>query len=258
MKKWFKYAALAVAVIGTSTVFGNGAAPSRDLSGINVVLVHGAWADGSSWSKVIPILEARGLHVVSVQIPLSSLEDDVAATKRVLQQQKGPVILVGHSWGGAVITQSGSGENVKALVYVAAFALQKGQSVNDLQKGAPPAPWANSLLIDGGGYTTLDTSAFLTYFAPDVPRWEGEVLAAAQVPWFSGSLDEKMSVTAWQGKPSWYVVTGQDHIIPAQAQEAMALGIHAHVVHVNSSHVAMLSHPFEVADTIIEAAKATN
>jgi len=255
MKNWLKKAALAVAVAGSGMAFGNDEVSVRDLSGKNVVLVHGAWADGSSWSRVIPILEARGLHVVSVQIPLTSLEDDLAATRRVLLQQKGPVILVGHSWGGAVITEAGAAANVKALVYVAAFAPDKGQSVNDLQKGAPPAPWMSSLQVDSGGYTTLATDAFIANFAPDLPRGEARILAATQVPWYSGSLDEKIVVAAWRTKPSWFVITGQDHIIPTQAQDAMALGIHAHAVHVNSSHVVMLSHPQEVAETIVEAAR---
>src|SRR5438128_8689432 len=154
----------------------------RDLSGSTVVLVHGAFADGSSWSKVIPLLESRGLHVVAIQNPLSSLADDAAAAKRAIDQQIGPVILVGHSWGGAVITQAGSDPKVKALVYVAAFAPDEGQSINSMTKPFPPAPWTAKLNVDSGGFLTLPEEAMISDFAQDLPRAGAKVVAATQGP----------------------------------------------------------------------------
>jgi pimeloyl-ACP methyl ester carboxylesterase len=217
------------------------AAPSDDLKGKNVVLVHGAFADGSSWNKVIPLLEAKGLHVVAVQNPLNSLDGDVAATRRVIEQQNGPVILVGHSWAGAVITQAGNDDKVKALVYVAAFAPQKDQSINDILKGKPAPEWASALQKDSAGYLTLA---------------QARLVAATQGPLFAGCFDDKVTQPAWQSKPSWFVVTEKDRMIPAQLQDAMAQQIGATEVKVDSSHVAMLSKPTEVAAAIIDAARA--
>src|ERR1700761_4176565 len=157
-----------------------------DLAGKNVVLVHGAFADGSSWEKVIPLLEARGLHVVAVQNPLSSLADEAAATKRAIDAQNGPVVLVGHSWGGAVISQAGNDDKVKALVYVAAFAPQKDQSINDILKGKPAPEWASALQKDSAGYLTLSTDAIIHDFAQDLPIAQARLVAATQGPWFAG------------------------------------------------------------------------
>ncbi|WP_144160305.1 alpha/beta fold hydrolase [Paraburkholderia sp. BCC1885] len=234
------------------------AAPSDDLKGKNVVLVHGAFADGSSWNKVIPLLEAKGLHVVAVQNPLNSLDGDVAATRRVIEQQNGPVILVGHSWAGAVITQAGNDDKVKALVYVAAFALQKDQSINDLLKGKPAPEWAASLQKDSAGYLTLSTDAVIHDFAQDLPVAQARLVAATQGPLFAGCFDDKVTQPAWQNKPSWFVVTQKDRMIPPQLQEAMAQQIGATEVKVDSSHVAMLSKPTEVAAAIIAAARAAH
>ncbi|MFP4905645.1 alpha/beta fold hydrolase, partial [Paraburkholderia sp. BR14261] len=154
------------------------AAPPQDLKGTNVVLVHGAFADGSSWNRVIPLLEARGLHVVAVQNPLSSLADDAAATKRVIEQQKGPVVLVGHSWAGVVISEAGNDEKVKSLVYVAAFAPDNGQSIADITQGQPDAPWASELRKDSAGYLTLSDKAIREDFAPDLPPAQQRIVAA--------------------------------------------------------------------------------
>jgi pimeloyl-ACP methyl ester carboxylesterase len=231
------------------------AAPDQDLKGKNVVLVHGAFADGSSWNKVIPLLEARGLHVVSVQNPLSSLADDAAATKRVIDQQSGPVVLVGHSWGGVVITQAGNDDKVKALVYVAAFAPDNGQSINDMLKGLPAPAWAGALRKDSAGFLTLSSDAILNDFAQDLPPAEARLVAATQGPWFAGCTDDKVSNAAWHTKPSWFVVTGQDRMIDPRLQQAMASRIGATAVSVEASHVVMLSQPAVVADAIIAAAK---
>lgn len=231
------------------------AAPPLDMKDTNVVLVHGAFADGSSWSRVIPLLEARGLHVVSVQIPLSSLADDSAATRRVIDQLTGPVVLVGHSWGGFVITQAGSDDKVKALVYVAALVADTGVSANDLAKGKPAPAWAGEVKKDSANFLTLSANAIMKDFAQDLPRTQARVLAATQKPWFAGALDEKVDTAAWHTKPSWFVVADHDRMIDPRAEEAMATQIGATTIHVDSSHVAMLSQPKAIAAAIIAAAR---
>jgi pimeloyl-ACP methyl ester carboxylesterase len=241
---------------GLFTLQASRAAPPQDLKGKNVVLVHGAFADGSSWDKVIPLLEARGLHVVAVQNPLSSLADDVSATKRVIDQQKGPVILVGHSWGGVVVSEAGNDDKVKSLVYVAAFAPDSGQSIADMTKGAPPPVWASELRKDAAGYLTLSTKAVLEDFAQDSPLPETRLIAATQGPWASGCLDEKVTKAAWHDKPSYFVITGKDRMIDPSLQQTMAKTIDAKVTRVNASHVAMVSQPQAVADAIIAASRA--
>ncbi|WP_322013462.1 alpha/beta hydrolase [Paraburkholderia sp. J12] len=251
LKKSIASAVLAGSALALPTAH---AAPPEDLKGTSVVLVHGAFADGSSWNKVIPLLEARGLHVVSVQNPLSSLADDAAATKRAIDAQSGPVVLVGHSWGGVVITQTGDDDKVKALVYVAALAPDAGASVNDMMKGKPAPAWASELHKDSGNYLTLSTNAVIHDFAQDLPPAQARTMAATQGPWFAGALDDKVSVAAWHTKPSWYVVADQDRMIDPHAEAAMAEAIGATTSHVDASHVVMVSHPKAVADAIIAAA----
>jgi pimeloyl-ACP methyl ester carboxylesterase len=241
--------------LGAFTPASAASAPD-DLKGKNVVLVHGAFADGSSWDKVIPILQAKGLHVVAVQNSLKSLDDDAAATKRVIEQQNGPVILVGHSWAGAVITQAGNDDKVKALVYVAAFAPDKDQSINDILKGKPAPSWASALQKDSAGYLTLSTDAIIHDFAQDLPVAQARLVTATQGPWFAGCTDDKVTEAAWHNKPSWWVLTEKDHMIPAPLQAAMAQQIGATVVKVDASHVAMLSKPADVAAAIIAAARS--
>jgi pimeloyl-ACP methyl ester carboxylesterase len=219
-----------------------------------VVLVHGAFADGSSWRKVIPLLEAKGLRVVAVQNPLSSLASDVDAAKRVIDAQPGPVILVGHSWAGVVISQAGVNDKVKALVYVAAFAPPKGVSINDLGKGQPPAPWLAELQPDSAGYLRLSDSAVAKYFAQDLSAEDIRITAATQGPAFSGIFDEKITEAAYETKPSWYVVAKHDGMIAPDAQRAMASAIKAKTTEVDASHVVMLSRPEDVAAVILDAA----
>ncbi|OLL28038.1 hypothetical protein BTH42_29100 [Burkholderia sp. SRS-W-2-2016] len=234
------------------------AAPSDDLTGKNVVLVHGAFADGSSWDKVIPLLEARGLHVVAVQNPLSSLADDVAATRRVIEQQHGPVILVGHSWGGVVVSEAGNDEKVKSLVYVAAFAPDNGQSIADITKGKPAPVWASQLQKDSAGYLTLSTQAILDDFAQDLPTPQKRLIAATQEPWAASCIDDKVTKAAWHDKPSYFVVSGRDRMIDPALQLDMAKNIDAKVTRVDTSHVAMLSQPQAVANAIIAASQAAH
>jgi pimeloyl-ACP methyl ester carboxylesterase len=221
-----------------------------------VVLVHGAFADGSSWNKVIPILQARGLEVIAVQNPLTSLADDVAATRRAMESAKGPVVLVGHSWGGAVITQAGADEKVKALVYVAAFAPDVGKSINDILKQGPAPAWGVSLRRDSAGFLTLPADIIASEFAQDLSASEAKLVAATQGPWAERCPADAVSVASWQRKPSWYVLATEDHMIDPTTQTRMAQHIRAKVVRVNASHVPMLSRPEEVAAVIAEAAEA--
>ncbi|MBN3856204.1 alpha/beta hydrolase [Paraburkholderia sp. Ac-20340] len=230
-------------------------ASSAGLQGKNVVLVHGAFADGSSWDKVIALLQARGLHVVAVQNPLDSLAGDVAATKRVIDAQQGPVVLVGHSWAGVVVSEAGNDDKVKALVYVAAFAPDNGQSISDITKGLPPPVWADQLKKDSAGYLTLSTQGVIDDFAQDLPLAQRKLIAATQAPWFAGCIDEKVTQAAWHDKPSFFVIPQQDRMIDPQLQARMAAHIGAQVTKVNASHVALVSQPQAVADAIIEAAR---
>jgi pimeloyl-ACP methyl ester carboxylesterase len=174
----------------------------------------------------------------------------------VIEQQNGPVILVGHSWAGAVITQAGNVDKVKALVYVAAFAPDKDQSINDILKGKPAPSWASALQKDSAGYLTLSTDAIIHDFAQDLPVAQARLVAATQGPWFAGCSDDKVSDAAWHNKPSWWVLTEKDRMIPAPLQAAMAQQIGATVVKVDASHVAMLSKPADVAAAIIAAARS--
>jgi pimeloyl-ACP methyl ester carboxylesterase len=219
-----------------------------------VILVHGAFADGSSWDNVIPLLQAKGLHVVAVQNPLTSLADDVAAVKRVIDGQKGPVVLVGHSWAGTVITEAGASAKVAALVYVAAFAPDVGESSNDLGKAAPPPPGFSSVYPDPAGYLYLTPEGIAHDFAPDLPAAKTKVMAVTQGPIFGKAFDEKVTNAAWRTKPSWYVVAEQDRMIQPDVERAMAKKINAKVTSLPTSHVPMLSRPEDVTAVILAAA----
>jgi pimeloyl-ACP methyl ester carboxylesterase len=223
-----------------------------------IVLVHGAWANGSSWAEVIPLLQARGLDVVAVHNPLTSFEADVAATRRVIEDQAKDVILVGHSYGGAVITEAGGGDKVRALVYVAAFAPSEGESINAIVGAAPQPPeWSGQIHADAGGMLTWSAAGIAKYFAPDLPAGEAALLAATQAPVFGGAFDGKITSAAYKEKPSWFVVADNDRIIPAPLQLAFAGKMGATTIHVASSHVAMLSQPQAVADAIVAAVDGT-
>ncbi|WP_245235558.1 alpha/beta hydrolase [Mesorhizobium erdmanii] len=211
---WNPFFAAALSIYATVATLPATAADAQQ----TVVLVHGAFVDGSSWSKVIPLLQAKGLRVIAVQNPLTSLADDVAATKRAIETVPGSVILVGHSWGGMVITEAGMDSKVKALVYVAAFALPVGQSINSASAGSPPAPWAASLKKDSGGYLWLSEQTLGKYFAQDVSRQEVAVIAATQIPTFSGVFDDRLLHAAYETKPSWFIVPKADGAIPPQIE----------------------------------------
>lgn len=230
------------------------AAMAAEPSQKTVVLVHGAWANGASWNKVIPILEGAGLKVVAVHNPLSSLAADVANTKRVIDDQAGDVILVGHSYGGAVITEAGNDDKVKSLVYVAAFAPEVGQSINDIIKPFGNPEYFPSIHADAGHFSSWPADAMAKWFAPDLPADELATLAATQAPFFLGIFDEAVTQAAYTSKPSWFVVTTQDQIIPPPLQTHFAEMMKANVVPVDGSHVAMLSQPEAVAKAILSAA----
>jgi pimeloyl-ACP methyl ester carboxylesterase len=225
---------------------------------ITVVLVHGAFADGSSWDKVTPSLEAKGFRVVAVYDPMSSLADDVAATRRVIEAQPGPVILVGHSYGGAVITEAGNDRKVAALVYVAAFVPDAGESINDLGKGHPAPPWVTKLVVDRGGFASLPADVVANDFAQDLPAADARLLAAKQGPIATRCFDDKITTAAWHARPSWYVRAEADHMIDPEAQALMAKRAGANLTSVKGSHVIMLSRPAAVTAAILAAAAAVS
>ncbi len=221
----------------------------------NVVLVHGAWADGSSWSKVIPQLEKAGLNVTAVQNPLTSLADDVATAKRAIALMDGPVLLVGHSYGGVIITEAGNDPKVAGMVYVAAFAPDAGESVMDLGKEFPPAPGGAEVRPDAAGFLSLTTKGVVEHFAQDLPMEERKVLAATQGPTNGSAFGGKVTTAAWKMKPCSYIVAAKDHMIQPDLERKFAKAMNAKTTTVQTSHVPMLSQPAAVAKVIIDAAK---
>lgn len=220
----------------------------------NVVLVHGAFADGSSYAKVIPLLEAQGLRVTAVQNPLSSLADDVAATRRAIAMQDGPVILVGHSWGGMVISEAGNDPRVAALVYIAALVPEPGQATNDILAPYPPTPGLGNVRPDSAGFLSLTRQGIDDDFVPDLPARERALVYATQGPWNSIALTERVMTPAWMTKPSWYIAVN-DRMLPADYEQIIAKHINATTTTLGSGHVPMLSQPNEVARVIIDAAR---
>jgi pimeloyl-ACP methyl ester carboxylesterase len=220
----------------------------------NIVLVHGAWADGSSWAKVIPLLEKRGLHVVAVQNPLSGLADDVAATKRAIDAQDGPVVLVGHSYGGAVITEAGNNPKVTRLVYVAAFGPDTGETVGSTAKDFAPAAVGPEVKPIEDGYLVLSKKGVTEDFAQDLLPPERQLLAATQAPTAAAVFAVPMSDAAWRHKPSWYVVSENDRMINPDYERFAAKRMGAKTLVLPTSHVPMLSKPEEVAAFIADAA----
>nr|WKN37548.1 alpha/beta hydrolase [Tunicatimonas sp. TK19036] len=220
----------------------------------NVVLVHGTWADGSSWAKVIPLLEAKGFHVVAVQIPLTSLADDVAATKRAIELQDGPVLLVGHSWGGVVITEAGNDPKVSGLVYVAAVAPDEGQSFLEVVQTAASAPGNDEIRPDAYGFVSMSPKGIFEDFAQDLPEAEQKLVLATQGPQAFTALTEKVTRAAWKTKPSWYVVASEDRMINPDLERTLASKLKATTLELKSSHLAMLSQPDKVAAFVVEAA----
>jgi pimeloyl-ACP methyl ester carboxylesterase len=223
----------------------------------NVVLVHGGFVDGSGWRGVYDALRADGYHVSVVQNPTLSLEDDVATTKRVLDAQDGPTVLVGHSYGGAVISEAGTHENVSTLVYIAAFAPDKGESVNTLIADPPPGAPVPPILPSVDGFLFLDREKFAASFAGDLPAEDAQFLADSQVPWGVAALAGAVTEPAWQTKPSYYLVATDDRMIPPPAQRLMAERAGATVTETGGSHAVYVSKPAEVAAFIKQAASGT-
>jgi pimeloyl-ACP methyl ester carboxylesterase len=226
---------------------------------VNVLLVHGAWADGSCWAKVIPPLQAAGLDVMAAQIPLTSLEDDIEVTRRLLSMRPGPTVLVGHSYGGAVITGAALGAaQVKTLVYITAFGLDEGESLESLSKQGPPSSGSSAIGPDSHGYLWIDRGAFHEAFAVDATATEAAVMAAVQKPLSFASFAGRSGVPAWKTIPSWYLVCTDDHMIPPPAQKVMAARMGAEVRFTATSHAPFMSRPHEVADIILAAAKSVS
>ncbi len=228
---------------------------SREPAVKNIVLVHGSWADGSCWSEVILLLEAKGFHVVAVQNPLTSLADDVVATQRALAALDGPAILVGHSYGGSVITQAGMDSKVAGLVYVSAYAPDAGQSTESLGSGYAPAPLMAQLTLDSYHFLTVTPKGIYEDFAQDLPLFERQLLLDTQGATAAAAFSEPVSVAAWRSKPSWFVVATDDRAIPPALEMAEAAEMKATTLTLHSGHLAMLSHPFEVAELIERAAR---
>lgn len=221
----------------------------------SIVLVHGGFVDGSGWEEVYRILKRAGHDVSIVQNPTISLADDVAATKRVIASHQGPVILVGHSYGGVVITEAGNDPRVAGLVYIAAFAPDQGESVATLIKDPVPGTPAPPILPPQDGYLALDKAKFAISFAADVPSDKADFMANSQVPWGLDALNGAVREPAWKTKPSWYLVATDDRMIPPAAQFAMSKRAGSTVVEVAGSHAIYVSNPQAVANLIAAASK---
>jgi pimeloyl-ACP methyl ester carboxylesterase len=232
--------------------------PETSKSATNVVLVHGGFVDGSGWEGVYKALRKDRFSVSIVQNPTISLADDVKVTRRVVAAQNGPVILVGHSYGGVVITEAGNDPKVVGLVYIAAFAPDKGESVSSLIKDPAPGAPVPPILPPQDGYLFLDTVKFPASFAADVEPGRAEFMANSQVPWGVEALNGAVSQPAWKTKPSWYMVTTDDKMIPPAAQRFMSKRAGSTVVEVAGSHAIYVSQPMAVAALIAKAAKGAN
>jgi pimeloyl-ACP methyl ester carboxylesterase len=220
----------------------------------NVVLVPGAFTDKSSWDKVAERLRKKGFNVTEVDLPLTSLEGDVAATRKALAAQDGPTVLVGHSWGGVVIGEAGDSPKVRALVYVAAFAPDTGESVQDLSGNGPPTEGQQAVHPDATGFLSVDPAAFPRVFVGDVPNAEGVELAKKQRPISGAAFGTKATVAAWHLKPTYYAISANDLMLPPQAEAFFAQRMKATTVTVQSSHASPVSHPDAIAALIERAA----
>jgi pimeloyl-ACP methyl ester carboxylesterase len=222
----------------------------------NIVLVHGVWADGSSWSKVIPILKNAGHKIIAVQLPLTSLADDVATVKRAIDLVGGPVTLVGHSYGGFVITNAAyNNQNVTGLVYVSAFGPDQGESTANFVDVAKLPP--GLLVFDSGGFAYINPEMFHQAFVQDANATEAEIMAVVQKPANQSILTEPSGPPAWKQLPTWFEVSESDHIIPPDAQRLFAQRMNAITISLNSSHASLVTHPDEIAQLILNATKGS-
>jgi pimeloyl-ACP methyl ester carboxylesterase len=248
----------ALLAISTSTLYGKAQSKMSQPQHVrNIVLVHGAWADGSSWSKIIPLLQQKGFHVAAVHLPFTTLADDAAAVKRMIALQDGPVLLVGHSYGGSVITEAGDDPKVAGLVYVAAFAPDLGQSPGQLNGQYPPPSGGKGIRPDANGFLQLTDEGVAEDFAQDLTASEKKMIAAIQGQ-VSGpnELGANVTAVAWKHKPTFYIVADHDRMISPELEAKFAAQMNAKTIHLPSSHVVMLSHPVQVADFIASAAGA--
>ena len=248
MKKLFIH----TVAVGLLLVAASGSALANNKT---VVLVHGAFADGSSWNRVIDELQRQHTEVIAVQLPLTSLKEDVAATQRAIARAHGDVVLVGHSWGGTVISEAGNDARVKALVYVAAFAPDSGKSTADLAGSYPAPPGSAGIVKTADGFLYLPAKSVRQDFAPDIKANEQNRLTATQGPIRADAFAEKVTHAAWHDKPSWYVVSKNDRMINPDLERAMAKAIDAKTSEVAASHVSMVSQPEEIARVIEQAVK---
>jgi len=244
-----------LAATAASLLLSRGMAASAPTKARNVVLVHGLFADGSCWTEVIPRLQLAGLNVTSVQNPLTTLPEAVAAAERVLARQDGPTVLVGHSFSGMIVTDAGVHPNVSALVYVAARAPDAGEDYTALAKTYPTPPASAGIVFDGGE-GRLSEQAFLRDFAGDLPPEKAKVLYAVQEPFHKTLLAGKTTNAAWRSKPSFYAVSTEDHTINPDLERFMAKRMGAKTIEIKASHLALISHPDEIANLILEAAGA--
>jgi pimeloyl-ACP methyl ester carboxylesterase len=246
-------------LVGVMFLCSNAVAQTRGSMNrkMTIVFVHGLWADGSCWSKQINPLVDQGYKVIAVQNPTTSLEDDVAATKRAIDRADGDVILVAHSWGGSVITEAGADPRVKALVYIAAYAPDKGETVASLTESVPPTI-LSGFLQNANGYLTLSREGVAKAFAADLTPKEQDLIYAVQPPAFEKVFGGVGVNAAWKTKPSWYVVASEDHTINPELEQRLAKRANAKTTVLKSSHVAMLSKPNEVLDVIVDAAKSVS
>jgi pimeloyl-ACP methyl ester carboxylesterase len=221
----------------------------------NVVLVHGAFADGSTWAKVVTRLQAKNYNVIAVQNPLTSLADDVAATKRAISQMDGPVLLVAHSYGGMVISEAGNDPKVAGLLYVAALVPEEGQNANDVNGSMPTTGVEREFRVSPEGFASLSVKAVNDHFAPDATLEERKLIYATQVPLAASAATEKVHSPAWKIKPSWYIVAAQDGVINPDLERFKSKLIKATTIELQSSHVPMISQPNKVTDFIISAAE---
>jgi pimeloyl-ACP methyl ester carboxylesterase len=252
----FARVATALTIAAVAAAFGlseTKAQPAAPAQAHNVVLVHGAWADGSSWAGVIPLLQADGLNVTAVQNPLTSLADSEAATRRVLALQDGPTVLVAHSWGGTVISDLGTDPKVSALVYVAARAPDANEDFVALSGRFPAGP-VRAGVQEHDGFTTLAEDSFLKYFANGVEPKQAKVLYAVQEPTAASIFGGRTSAAAWRSKPSWYAVSKLDQTINPDLERFLAKRMNATTVEIEAGHLSLVSHPREVADLILAAA----
>jgi pimeloyl-ACP methyl ester carboxylesterase len=243
----------AAALMGASLIATSPAAQAAPPKATNVVLVHGAWADGSSWAKVIPYLQAAGLKVTAVQNPLTSLADAAAVTRRALALQDGPTVLVGHSWSGTLVSEVGTDPKVSALVYIAARAPDAGEDFVKLA-GQYPNPPARAGIVDHDGETKLSEDAFLKYFANGVDEKTAKELYAVQWPTAASIFGNRTTAAAWHDKPSFYAVSKEDKTIDPDLERFLAKRMKATTVELDAGHLSLVSHPKEVADLILKAA----